>query len=92
MFKASAENRGIDWQLTEDEMFAEYKETCTLTGWPLDLVYHGRTASLDRIDNNKGYIVGNVQWVHVMVNMCRNKYDLQDFIGMCRSVANKVKW
>lgn len=70
-------------------MFEPYTGTCALTGWEISISYDSRTASLDRIDNSKGYIKGNIQWVHTMVNMCRNKYTLEKFIEMCKSVASK---
>jgi hypothetical protein len=54
--------------------------------------YANCTASLDRIDSSNGYEVGNIQWVHVMVNMCKNKYAQDVFVKMCKSVADRVKW
>jgi len=53
---------------------------------------NANTASLDRIDSSKGYIEGNVQWVHKMVNMSKQQYTQEEFINMCIAVANKVKW
>lgn len=43
---------------------------CALTGWDIDaMTVSNNTASLDRINSLEGYVVGNVQWVHKMVNM-----------------------
>jgi len=50
------------------------------------------TASFDRIDSSKSYEVGNIQWVHTMVNMAKNKYPQEKFIEMCCAIADKVKW
>ena len=36
-------------------------------------------ASLDRIDSNKGYVKSNIQFVSLMVNWAKNKYDEQIF-------------
>lgn len=88
-FAKSAKNRRMPWEISEEEMFEPYTGTCALTGWEISISYDSRTASLDRIDNSKGYIKGNIQWVHTMVNMCRNKYTLEKFIEMCKSVASK---
>lgn len=90
-FLKSAKNRGIEWSLTIDDMFASYNGYCNMTGWEISISYSNQTASLDRIDNSKGYIVGNIQWVHSIVNMCKNKYNNEKFIEMCVSIANKVK-
>ena len=46
------------------------------------------TASLDRIDNSKGYLKGNVQWVHKDVNMAKGTMKNDSFIAMCKTIAN----
>jgi hypothetical protein len=81
-FKKSAFSRGLEWTVSK-----EFDGKCALTGWAIDIAYGNETASLDRIDSSKGYVVGNVQWVHSMVNMCKNKYPEQDFIDMCLAVT-----
>jgi hypothetical protein len=66
---------------------------CSLTGWDITASdVYGNSASLDRIDSNIGYIEGNVQWVHKMVNMCKQQYTQEDFIYMCKSVSEKTRW
>jgi len=44
------------------------------------------TASLDRIDNNKGYIKGNVQWVLKDINKMKNIHTQDYFIELCKLV------
>lgn len=89
-FSKSAKTRKIDWNLTLEEMYQNFNGKCVLTNWPISLSYSEQTASLDRIDSSIGYAVGNIQWVHVMVNMSKNKYTQDEFIRMCKSVANNV--
>jgi hypothetical protein len=91
-FKKSAESRGIAWALSLDEMFENYSGACSLSGWPIGITYSDKTASLDRIDSSKGYEKNNIQWVHTMVNMCKNKYPHDKFIEMCVAITNKEKW
>lgn len=91
-FQKAAANRNLEWRLTLEQMFAEFDGQCALSGWPISLSYGDPTASLDRIDSKKGYTPCNVQWVHSMVNMCKNKYDQAKFIDMCKAIANKEKW
>jgi hypothetical protein len=86
-FQKSAKTRGIYWDITEEQMFEGYNGKCAMTGWDLSIGYYNCNASLDRIDSSIGYIVGNIQWVHTMVNMCKNKYDQSLFIEMCKSIA-----
>lgn len=47
------------------------------------------TASLDRIDSTKGYIKGNVQFVSLMCNLAKNKYEekyLFDFFNIIQNL------
>jgi len=46
------------------------------------------TASLDRIDNTKGYIKTNIQWVHRTINYMKNEMSDNEFINACLLVAN----
>jgi hypothetical protein len=48
------------------------------------------TASLDRIDSSKGYIEGNLQWVHKHINCMKSNYTQDYFIQLCNMVS-KVK-
>lgn len=91
-FRKSANNRRISWDITFEDFTDCYTGTCALTGWELSMDYTNCTASFDRIDSKKPYEIENVQWVHTMVNMCKNKYPEDKFIEMCKAVADKVKW
>lgn len=55
-----------------------------------NLDYSGWNASLDRIDSSKGYIKGNVQWVHRHVNIMKNVYSQDYFISLCEKIANQA--
>jgi hypothetical protein len=88
-FKRSAKSRSINWNLSIEQMFSIFNGKCALTGWDISTDYLSETASLDRIDSKKGYSIDNVQWVHSMVNMCKNKYDQQKFLDMCKAIAAK---
>lgn len=89
-FSKSAKNRGIDWCLSLEQFGSAFTGQCALTGWEISM--KDQTASLDRIDNGKGYAVDNIQWVHSMVNMSKNKYSQDRFVEMCVAVADRVKW
>ena len=88
-FKKSAYSRGIEWSLTEVQMFDSFNGKCALSDWPIEITYLAHTASVDRIDSSIGYIPSNIQWVHSMVNMCKNKYDENKFIEMCEAISIK---
>lgn len=90
----SAKNRGIEFDITIeelDELLIEQDFKCSLSGVEIFAGYRtskSQTASLDRIDSSKGYIVDNVQWVHKDVNMAKGSLSQEDFIQLCAAVAS----
>ena len=80
------------WQL-----FLAQNRLCALTGLPLTFANYRsgkrsgaeQTASVDRIDSSKGYVEGNVQWVHKDINLMKNHFDQDHFVEMCRRIAAK---
>lgn len=79
-------------------LFLKQNRCCALT--KLELSFGGKaadrkrketnkmTASLDRIDSTKGYVEGNVQWVHKEVNLMKNDLPLERFIDLCKKIAD----
>ena len=64
---------------------------CALSGKELKISrfrQEDKTASLDRIDSNKGYIKGNIQWIHKDLNYMKNDLSQDDFIHWCREIVN----
>jgi len=57
---------------------------CAYTKLPISI--RSRTASLDRKDSSKGYIEGNVQWVHKDINMMKRHYTEEYFLRLCSLV------
>jgi len=86
----SARNRNLELTVTKEflwDLFVEQHRKCALSGEGITLI-KGRdtsiqTASLDRIDSSKGYVVGNVQWVHKVVNILKNNLSDTDFLNWC---------
>lgn len=66
---------------------------CALTGWDLTMELGkgnvNTNCSLDRIDSSQGYFDGNVQLVCRIANVAKNSFTSDEFIKMCKSVANK---
>lgn len=69
--KQGAKKRGLKFALTIQylwKLFLSQKRKCALSGEELFFARsYGateQTASLDRIDSRKGYVKGNVQWIH----------------------------
>lgn len=70
------------WQL-----FVEQECRCAVSGLTLTLGAN-RTASLDRKDSSKGYVAGNLQWVHKDINGAKMKLTNEQFIELCCAVAD----
>jgi hypothetical protein len=64
---------------------------CALTGWDMTMeLGQGMVqtnCSIDRIDSNIGYEVGNVQLVCCAANVAKSNMTQSDFFAMCRSVV-----
>ena len=92
-YEKSARNRHLEFSVTAKYLWnllekQEFK--CALSGLPIDIVSRGlTTASPDRIDNSKGYVEGNIQWVHVKVNLARHVLSVPEFVDLCKIIARK---
>lgn len=51
----------------------------------------GGSASLDRKDSSKGYLKGNVQWLHTSVNNIKGALAHDEFINICKKITNNAK-
>jgi hypothetical protein len=70
-YKSEAKNRGLGWELSDEQFKALTQLNCTSCGAEPSTVYRTKTSEctyngLDRIDNTKGYSSSNVQ------TMCKN--------------------
>lgn len=70
-----SKKRGLDFDLSIQDgwnLFCTQQGCCAITGLPMEIGQHREghsSASLDRIDNSKGYTIDNVQWVHTEINV-----------------------
>lgn len=88
-----AETRSLHVEVTLEDvwtLFQSQNGRCSLTGQPLKCGprQRDRTASLDRVDNRKGYVLGNIQWVHKDINWMKGRFKQSDFIRLCVAVAD----
>ena len=88
------ERRGEDFAITITHqdlaaLWVEQGGRCRYTGLPLSLATQSRatTASLDRIDSSEGYMPGNVQFVHKIVNVMKLDLSEPEFLRLATAVA-----
>ena len=95
--KSAAKKRNKEFSVSIEDCWKIYEnqnKKCAISGVPIafavnskDLKQGSNTASLDRIDSKKGYIKGNVQWVHVKINYMKQSMSEKDFIKWCKIIA-----
>lgn len=95
IIRDNANARGIEFSVDQEflqGLLDKQNSRCALSGveiW-LDRAYTGRkTASLDRIDSAKGYVPGNIQWVHKDVNKMKGNLSEERFFELCSLISNK---
>lgn len=84
--KHCATRRGMSFNLTIEylwELFHSQGGLCALTGEP---IYLDSNASVDRIDNTKGYDVGNVWWTTKTANRLKNNYSMEELLHLCKKI------
>lgn len=87
--------RNKEVSITMDDLVSQWqsqKGRCAYSGEELKLVYKDTnwtksTASIDRVDSSKGYISGNIQWVHKKVNKLKMDFEEEDFLNWCTKIA-----
>lgn len=91
--KRSAIRRNIVFDLTIEylwDLFLKQNKKCNLTG--MDIQFSNinvfKTASLDRINSNLGYVENNVQWLHKDINAIKSNFQQDYFIKLCNMVTN----
>ena len=95
--KNGAKSRNIEFNISQQyawDLFLKQERKCFYTKIPL-IMQPGDSrnsnlqdshASLDRIDNNKGYVEDNVVWSHKIVNIMKLDLTYIEFIKWCELV------
>lgn len=77
------------------DLFLKQNRRCALSGVKLSFGSSyskiETTASLDRIDSSDGYIVGNIQWVHKVVNKMKTDLPQDVFLYWCNRIAKNLE-
>lgn len=63
-FKSSAKQRGKAFNIS----LVQFREFCSRTGYIVNKGYRGKVATIDRIDNRKGYEIDNIQLLSLSAN------------------------
>ena len=94
--KQHAHLRGLLFDLRIEDIWNLYvsqNKQCALSGVEIsfDMKRGKTTASLDRINNTKGYTIDNVQWVHKVINQMKSDHSTEDFLKWVELVSKTSK-
>jgi hypothetical protein len=67
--------------LLQDRRCVLSGRTLIIESWP------NQTASLDRIDSTRGYVVGNVQWIHKDLQAMKMNFAQEEFVKICEEIV-----
>ena len=97
--KSGAARRDLEWEVSQEFLWSLLEAQdfrCALSGIPINLSvkirnsnpdYTDFTASLDRIEQDEGYLKTNVQWVHKDINRMKWRFTEDNFIHLCSCVS-----
>jgi len=94
--KQSADNRELIFKITAEDIYnlwIEQDKKCALSG--IDIFFCSnqdksiQTASVDRIDNSKGYTKDNIQIIHKRLNRVKSVLNNDEFVFWCHLVAEQ---
>lgn len=88
--KQNAKVRDLEISITKEDVWNIYlkqDKKCNYTG--LSISFLDGTASVDRIDSDKGYNIDNIVIVHKDINRMKSDFSVNYFIELCKLVNNK---
>ncbi len=96
--KGKAASRKLDFALDFNDVLARVRfGRCEMTGIPFDMrqkPYSGMDlpyrASLDRIDNTRGYVTGNIHVVAKIYNTAKFMWNDEDVLYMAQMLVTRV--
>jgi len=92
--KRRAEHKGIEFDITIKYLKSIWPNDslCPVFNSPMTFVnkVKWRSASLDRINSDKGYIVGNVQWISTKANTLKSNAHPYELMRLARYLVNQL--
>jgi len=82
----------IDWEKYLENMYKRQKGKCAVTGIKMSFIRKDPLRfSVDRIDNNKGYIKGNIRLVCWGINELRGRRRIEKFDPLIKKLIIQIK-
>lgn len=84
-YKSDAKRRGIEFSLTMEEFMLFWNRLCFYCGDRVE------TVGLDRMNNSKGYYLGNLASCCATCNLMKRGSSALDFMKQCEKIASKSR-
>lgn len=95
--RRNAKERGLEWALTKDQVRVLIKQDCHYCGAKPQQGQDAKRFNgafphngLDRVDNEKGYIFGNVVPCCLYCNVAKRERTLEDFVAWAHQLSNHL--
>lgn len=89
---SSVYRRGVSFEVDNENierLYNQQKGLCAISGIPMLLGRNSNySISIDRIDNNIGYVLTNIRLVCKCVNLMRNVLSDSEFLKICKSIVD----
>lgn len=93
-----SKNRGYSCTVTVKDLMELYKNQngkCAITGMDMTIdrspgQWHTYNVSVDRINNDKGYDLNNVQLVCQHINVMRGTLSVEEFLSLCKEIVKRI--
>lgn len=99
--QSRSREKGHEINVTMDDLIEQWntqKGICEFSGIELILSSYSKiikdpiySASLDRIDSNKGYIKGNIRWISRSINWMKNEMSDEMTWKLCELISENIK-
>lgn len=96
-YKAQAKARGLSWELSTEEAVSLIGGTCNYCGGKPSSPFNHPSLpqsgsiminGIDRVDNKRGYVTGNVVPCCTICNTAKGTMSAKEFISWAKSVTN----
>lgn len=87
--KSNSKAKGKEFNLTLDDIVVP--EICPILGVKFNPNSTWYTYSIDRVDNTKGYIKGNIQIITRLANVMKNVASNEELLAFAKNIQNYIK-
>lgn len=90
--KLRAEKKGVEFSITKEDVLALRNDVCPVLGIPMNgALGMDNAPTIDRIDNSKGYVLGNIQVISFRANYIKGNASLEELKQLVKYLESLEK-